>query len=169
MQRLFVKFNGELDGDKKIETHAPALRTVDQSLALQEIFKRIEQTCHFGRGTISDLQDISQTATQFNGGKKAFYSVVDTIESELEEKYHHCAYVYAYMASAYFGVRFDPEIKITFNDMSRKDPLQMKQIAMQEVSAGLKNKWEYRKEYFGEDEVTAKANVPELVVDTFGL
>jgi A118 family predicted phage portal protein len=169
LQRLFVKFNGDVNATQKIITHAPTLRTDAQAQALQEIFKRIEQTCNIGAGTISDLQKTTQTATQFTGGKKAFYSVVDTIEAELEEKYKDCAYVFAYMAGAYMGVKFDPEITVKFNDLIRKDPMQMKQIAMQEVTQGIKDRYEYRMEFFGEDEATARAKTPEQVVNTFGL
>lgn len=169
LQRLFIKFNGDVNATQKIITHAPVLRTDAQAQALQEIFKRIEQTCNIGSGTISDLQKATQTATQFTGGKKAFYSVVDTIEAELEEKYKDCAYVFAYMAGAYIGVKFDPEITVKFNDLIRKDPMQMKQIAMQEVTQGIKDKYEYRMEFFGEDEATARAKTPEQVVNTFGL
>ena len=31
---------------------------------------------------------------------------------------------------------------------------------MQDVAAGLMNAWEYRMKWYGEDEETAKANVP---------
>ncbi len=169
MKRLFVKFNGDVNATQKIITHAPTLRTDAQALALQEIFKRIEQSCGVGRGTLSDEQDVQQTATQYTGGKKSFYSMVDVIESELEEKYKDCAYVFAYMASAYLGVKFDPEVTVKFNDLIRKDPVQMKQIAMQEVAASLKGRHEYRMEFYGEDEATARMNTPEQTVDTFGL
>ena len=45
----------------------------------------------------------------------------------------------------------------------------MKPIAMQEVTQGIKDKYEYRMEFFGEDEATARAKTPEKVVNTFGL
>jgi hypothetical protein len=67
------------------------------------------------------------------------------------------------------GVKFDPEITVKFNDLIRKDPMQMKQIAMQEVTQGIKDRYEYRMEFFGEDEATARAKTPEQVVNTFGL
>jgi hypothetical protein len=38
--------------------------------------------------------------------------------------------------------------------------VQAKQTALQEISAGVLNKWEYRRDFMGEDEATAKANVP---------
>lgn len=170
LQKLFVKLNGDgTETGQKIVTHSPALRTEQQKAAFQEILKRIEQKCNVGKGTLSDIKNVQQTATQFIGGKKAFYSIVDTFESELEQKYRHCAYVFAYMAGAYLGVPFDDEIAIEFNDMARKDPMQMKQIAMQEVSAGLMNKWEYRVQFYGETEEEAQANTPvQETANTFG-
>lgn len=161
LEGMFVKFAGEVGDGDKIKTHAPQLRSEQQIQAMNEILRRIETATNIGKGTISDMQDVRQTATQFAGGKKAFYSKVDTYESEIEKKYKAIAYVFAYMASAYLGVKFDDEIKITFNDMVRKDPQQMKLTAMQEVSAGLLGKHEYRQMFYGEDEETAKANVPE--------
>ena len=161
LAKMFVQFSGEVGDGNKIQTHAPTLRSEQQIQAMNEILRRIETATNIGKGTISDLQDVRQTATQFAGGKKAFYSKVDSYEGELEKKYKAVAYVFAYMASAYLGVKFDDEIKITFNDMSRKDPQQMKLTAMQEVSAGLLDKHEYRQMFYGEDEETARANVPE--------
>lgn len=36
-----------------------------------------------------------------------------------------------------------------------------KTMAINEINAGIKNKWEYRRDFYGEDEQTAKANTPE--------
>ena len=94
-------------------------------------------------------------------------SSTSILEGELEKKYKAVAYAFAYMASAFLGVKFDDEIKVVFNDMSRKDPQQMKLTAMQEVSAGLLDKHEYRQMFYGEDEETARANVPEQVIGGF--
>ena len=46
------------------------------------------------------------------------------------------------------------------DDQTRKDIQQAKQTALQEISAGVLNKWEYRRDFYGEDEAAAKANVP---------
>ena len=49
--------------------------------------------------------------------------------------------------------------------------MQAKQTAMQEISAGVLNKWEYRRDFYGEDEATAKENVPPepVAAEPFGL
>ena len=165
----------QIDGDgtangQKITEHAPNLRTQQQNEMLQEIFRRIELTCNIGKGTVSDMENVAQTATQYTGGRQELYAVVDRIEEEIEGKYHKCADVFAYMSAAYGLGANDSRIVITWNDdQTRKDITAAKQMALQEVSAGVRNKWEYRADFFGEDEVKAKANTPQAeAADSFG-
>lgn len=171
LNSLVVQIDGDGSPDgQKITEHAPALRTQQQNEMLQEIFRRIELTCNIGKGTISDMENVAQTATQYNGGRQELYAVVDRIEEELEAKYQKCADVFSYMAAAYGLGANNPKITVTWNDdQTRKDITAAKQMALQEVSAGVKNKWEYRTDFFGEDENQAKANVPvnETAPDTF--
>ena len=167
LRKMFVNIQGNGIGQEKIETFSPEIRTTGQIEAFQQILRRLELACNIGKGTLSDLERVQQTATQYNGGKKELYTVVDSIESELEQKYHHCAYVFAYMANVYLNVPFNDNIEVTFNDTLRKDPQQMKQEALQELNAGILNKWEFRKMFYGEDEETAKLNVPESSSDNF--
>ena len=161
LRKLFVKLNGDGTSTEKITTFAPTLRNNDLITGLNKIFQQIEIATNIGKGTISDLADIHQTATQFAGGKKAFYSKIDKYETELEAKYKDTAYVFAYMLSAYLNIPFNPEIEITYNDMTRKDPKELKMMALQEVAAGIMSKAQYRMQFYGETEEEAEANVPE--------
>ncbi|MBO6300825.1 MAG: phage portal protein [Ruminiclostridium sp.] len=156
LKNLVVEVDGNIgkDGDKICE-YSPALRTEQQAQFLQQVFRRIEMTMNIGKGAISDLGDVPQTATQYTGGRKSFYSIVDTIEDEIEQKYHACAEVFAHMAAAYGLGSNDSSITVTWNDALRKDPTSEKQIAMQEVSNGVMSKVEYRMKFYGEDEATA--------------
>lgn len=160
LKKLFVKLNGDGTGQEKITTFSPSLRTTQQIEALNEIFRRIELATNIGKGTISNLESVAQTATQFAGGKKAFYSKVDKYESELEEKYIHCAYVFAYMLSAYTNTPFNEQITISYNDMTRKDPKELKEMALREVAAGIMSKAEYRMMFYGETEEEAQSKLP---------
>ncbi len=161
LNKLMVKLIGDGSDDmSKIKEYSPELRTQAQSDMLQQIFRRIELTCNLGKGTISDLQTAQQTATQYMGGKESFYAIVNAYETELEEKYKQCAEVFAYMLSAYNLAPYNAEITITYDDSGRKDPTLMRQMAMQEISAGIRDKWEYRNQFLGEDEETAKSKVP---------
>lgn len=152
--------DGSTDGTK-IKEYSPTLRTIDQTAFLQQIFKRIELTLGLGKGTVSDLENVQQTATQYNGGKKSYYTIVNALEDEIEQKYYLCAQVLAYMASAYGLGSNDCSILIEWDDMIRKDPTEQKQIAMQEVNAGIMSKAEYRMKFYGEDEQVALENVPK--------
>lgn len=163
LNRLLVQVEGDGSTDgKKITEHAPTLRTEAQNAMFQQILRRIELTCNIGKGTISDMESVQQTATQYSGGRSELYAIVDKIEDEIEAKYHQTAAVLAYMAAAYGLGANDAEITVTWNnDATRKDETAAKQMALQEISAGVKNKWEYRKDFYGEDEATARANTPE--------
>lgn len=162
LNKLIVQVEGDGSAEgKKITEHAPTLRTTAQNEMLQQILRRIELTSKMGKGTISDMESVQQTAEQYNGGRKKLYALVDNIEDEIATKYQHCADVLAHMAAAYKLGANNAKITITWNDdATRKDMTAAKQLAMQEINTGVKNKWEYRRDFFGEDEAAAKANVP---------
>lgn len=169
LNKLLVKIDGAgIEPTDKIHEYSPELRTEAQEKYLQAIFKRIEQTTNLGKGTISDAEQIQQTATQYTGGRQELYAIVDDIEDEIAAKYDDVAQIFAYMARAYEikgAPRSDADelYIIKWNDdQTRKDITQAKQMAMQEINTGVLNKWEYRRDFFGEDEATAKANVPPI-------
>lgn len=167
LQKVIIKLNGNGTAEEKIQTHSPTLRTEQQISAYQQILREIENVCRIGKGTLSDLSEVIQTATQYKGGKSVLYNTVNTFESEFEKKYKHLAYIFAYMLSAYQSVPFNPEISITYDDSDRKDASMERQADLMEVNAGLMQKWEYRMKHYGEDEETAKANVPENISGGF--
>ncbi|MGP1459845.1 MAG: phage portal protein [Treponema sp.] len=161
-----VEGDGSEEG-KDIVTHAPALRTDAQILAFQQILRRIELSTGIGKGTISDMESVQQTATQYSGGRQELYAIVDRIEDEIENKYQQCADIFAYMAAAYGLGANNSKIKVMWNDdATRKDTQQAKMNMLNEISAGICSKEEYREKFFGEDKVTAKANVPPEPVQT---
>ena len=166
LARLLVQVDGDgMAENGKIHEFAPQLRTDQQTAMLQQIFRRIELTLNIGKGSISDMESVTQTATQYNGGRQGLYSIVDYIEDEIADKYQLCADVFAYMANAYGLGANDPTITITWNDdTTRKDIAAAKQQALQEASSGVMSKYEYRMKFYGEDEATAKAKVPELEI-----
>lgn len=167
LEKTVVQLHGNGTSEEKIYTHSPTLRTEQQIKAYNEILRELEKVCRFGFGTLSDTQMQMKTATETKSGKEITYSTVDKYESELEHKYRHIAYVFAYMLSVYEGVKFDPKILITYDEADRKDPATEKLQDMQEVNAGIMNKHEYRMKHYGETEEEAKANTPEIISGGF--
>ena len=180
LNKLIVKIDGAgIEPTDKIHEYSPELRTEAQEKYLQSIFKRIELTINVGKGTISDAEQVQQTATQYSGGRQELYAIVDDIEDEIAAKYADVAEVFAYIAEAYRlkgapATKHETEELYTIkwnDDQTRKDIQQAKQTAMQEINVGVLNKWEYRRDFYGEDEETAKANVPPepTAPEPFGL
>lgn len=162
LNRLVTMIDGDgSENGKDIVTHAPALRTDAQVLAFQQILRRIELSTNIGKGTISDMESVQQTATQYSGGRQELYAIVDRFEDEIENKYQVCADIFAHMAAAYGLGANNSKIAVTWNDdATRKDIQQAKINMLNEISAGICSKEEYRVKFFGEDEATARANVP---------
>ncbi|WP_261789677.1 phage portal protein [Treponema pectinovorum] len=162
LNRLIVQVDGDGSPDtKKITEWSPNLRTTQQNEMLQQIFRRIELKCNIGKGTISDAESVQQTATQYTGGRQELFAIVDQIENEIQIKYQHCADVFAHIAAAYKLGTNNSKITVTWNDeQTRKDIITAKTMAISEINAGVKNKWEYRRDFYGEDESNAKANTP---------
>jgi A118 family predicted phage portal protein len=169
LNKLIQKIDGDGSANgEKIHEYSPELRTTAQNEYLQQVFRRIELTLNVGKGTVSDAESVQQTATQYSGGRQELFAIVDKIEDEIAAKYEDTALVFAYMASAYGlqgapAVNAKPEELYTIkwnDDQTRKDIQQAKLTALQEISAGVLNKWEYRHDFYGEDEAQAKANVP---------
>src|SRR5574344_45107 len=137
LNRLLVQIEGDGSTEgKKITEHAPTLRTAQQNEMFQQILRRIELTCNIGKGTISDMESVQQTATQYSGGRAELYAIVDKIEDEIETKYHHTAAVLAHMAAAYGLGANNADIKVTWNnDATRKDDTAAKPMELEEISA----------------------------------
>ena len=173
LNKLIQKIDGDGSANgEKIHEYSPELRTTAQNEYLQQVFRRIELTLNIGKGTVSDAEAVQQTATQYSGGRQELFAIVDKIEDEIAAKYEEVAEVFAYMAEAY-GIKGAPAAShkteelytIKWNDdQTRKDIQLAKQTALQEISAGVMNKWEYRRDFYGEDEAQAKANVPPEIV-----
>ena len=173
LSKSLNKLIQKIDGDgspngEKIHEYSPELRTEAQNAYLQQVFRRIELALNIGKGTVSDAEAVQQTATQYSGGRQELFAIVDKIEDEIAARYEDTALIFAYMARAY-GLKNAPATEpkpeelytIKWNDdQTRKDIQQAKQTALQEINAGVLNKWEYRRDFYGEDEAQAKANVP---------
>lgn len=167
LSKVVVQLNGNGTSEEKIYTHSPSLRTEQQVKAYNENLRALENVCRFGFGTLSNAQLQMKTATEAKGGKEITYSTINKYESELESKYKHAAYIFAIMLKEYENVAFNDEIIITYDESDRKDAALTRQEDLQELNAGVMNKWEYRVKHYGETEEEAKANTPEEINGNF--
>jgi hypothetical protein len=59
------------------------------------------------------------------------------------------------------GFNKEVNVSVNYDDSIIEDTGARKGQMLAEVQAGIANKWEYRMEFYGEDEATAKSKVPK--------
>lgn len=149
----------------------PAMRDDPLYQGFQRIVQRIEFETGMAYGDISDPQSVEKTATEIRASKQRKYITIQAIQTEFEKAITDLIYamnafcdIYQIVPDGVYDVAF------TWGDSVMDDPdaqRQDKAIDLQEVSAGLRNPYEYRMKWYGESEEEAKANLPgmETLVD----
>ena len=89
--------------------------------------------------------------------KQRKYNRVNAIEKKLEECLKDFAAGLAFYNNLYHS---GYEFKCNFSDSVLIDEETERKQDMADVAAGFMHHWEYRMKWYGEDEETAKANVP---------
>ena len=63
------------------------------------------------------------------------------------------------------GMKTDFEVSVNFDDSIIEDTAALKQQFLQEIRDGVRQKWEYRAKFFGEDEKAAKSMIEQAPDD----
>lgn len=163
--RLFEVGSFSPDGDffQHVE---PTIRDEAIYRGFQDILRRIEFNVGLAYGDISDPQAVEKTATEIRNSKQRKYVLISGIQTALEHTFDALIYAMDVYASLY-NLAPAGEYEVTYDwgdsildDQESKE----KEFArdMQLLSAGIVNDWELRTKYKGEDEETAKANLPKV-------
>jgi len=154
-------------GDK-YHAFSPDLRADGYISGLNTYQRLVEANVGLAFGDLSDVQDVDKTATEVKSSKKKKYNRVIAIQDNLKDCLTDLVYALAcYNELSATGY----EYMCNFKDSILTDDESDKASDKADVAAGLMNPWEYRMKWYGEDEATAKANVPQSVdvmPDTFG-
>ena len=108
-------------------------------------------------GDLSDVQEVSKTATEVKASKARKYNRVAAIQNNLRNCLEDYAAGLAFYNSAY---RSGYEFSCKFHDSILTDEETERQQDRQEVSMGAMSLLEYRMKWYDEDEETAKKNLP---------
>lgn len=145
--------NGELFKD-----FSPQLRQADFISGLNEYKRNIEFSVGLAYGDISDPNIVAKTATEIKSAKDRKYNTVTAIQQNLKECLEDLTYALAfYNALATSNYTFT----CTFKDSILTDEEAERRQDIQDLSLGILNLWEYRAKWYGEDEATAKAILPQ--------
>lgn len=144
-------------GDKYHE-FSPELRDSGYIQGLNEYKRAIEENVGLAFGDLSNVQDVDKTATEVINSKKRKYNRVTAIQDNLKD----CLSDLVDALAFYNGLSTSGyEFKIDFHDSILTDEEGDRDQLRRDLASGVLNAWEYRMKVYGEDEMTAKANVPQ--------
>ena len=141
---------------------APTLRDSNYMSGLNRLLIQIEDACCLSRGTLSDAQIESRTATELKINKQRTYATVSDIQTALEKALNKLIYAMQVEAILYkLATNGECKAQYVWDDSVIVDAEAERLRDQQEVSQGLMKKWEYRMKWYGEDEETAKMMVAD--------
>lgn len=154
-KRLYRGIDGEEGFFKEF---SPELRDQNLINGLENYFRQIEFVVGLAFGDLSNPQSVDKTATEVKASKNRKYNRVKAIQDNLRDCFEDfvrgLAFHEGMLHSGY-------EFICSFKDSILTDEETDRQLMLNEIAAGIRSHWEYRVRFLGEDEETAKANVPD--------
>lgn len=164
-QQLFAVTEDEMreDGQAYIKEYNPELRVTENKDGVQSQLDYLSFKCGLGTKHYQFNGGNVVTATQYMGDKQelvqnaAKHYII--VENALITLMKHTLWVAKNICNA--DVNPDCNVSIQFEDSYIIDKESERLRDLQEVNAGLMQKWEYRVKWYGDDEQTAKAVLSE--------
>lgn len=143
------------NGENKITEHNMALRFEAHEAGLQTALNLLSYKCGLGKDRYNFQDGQVKTATEVVSEKSDLYQNLKKHEILLRD-----ALVGVVRAvETLEGLPTGADIAVNFDDSIIEDVGAEKQRFLQEIRDGVRQKWEYRVQFFGEDEQTARAAV----------
>ncbi len=158
-KRLYRGLNLSAGNNEELyKEYSPEFRDESIINGLNTYLRRIEFNVSLSYGDLSDAQYVEKTATEIKTAKKRKYNMVTAIQKNLKDCLEDLVYALAfYNALTKSGYEFI----CNFKDSILVDEETERQQDRQDVAMGVMSLWEYRMKWYGEDEETAKANLPQ--------
>lgn len=158
-KRLYRGMDIDDGKDKELlKEYSPEMRDESFTRGLEKIYREIEFIVGLAYGDLSDVQEVSKTATEIKTSKARKYNRVNAIQGNLEECLEDFVAGLAFHNGLY---KSGYEFNCKFNDSILTDEEAERQQDLNDMAAGILAPWEYRMKWYNEDEATAKANLPE--------
>ncbi len=157
-ERLYRGIDISTNEGELFKEYSPDFRDANLINGLNAYLRRIEFNCSLAYGDLSDVADVAKTATEIKTAKQRKYNMVTAIQENLKDCLDDLVFALAFynsMATRKY------EFICDFKDSILTDEESERNNDRQDVAMGAMNVWEYRMKWFGEDEKTAKANIPQ--------
>lgn len=160
-ERLYRKLDTEDESFYKVFN--PDIRDTSLYNGLNKLLERIEFNSGLAYGTLSDVQEISKTATEIKSSKQRSYSTVVDIQKALRIALEHLIISMDYLATMYnLAPTGEYEVSFDFDDSIIIDSKEEQQIMLLEVSANLIKPEYYLMKRYGLTEEQAIDMLPSM-------
>lgn len=157
--RLYRGINLEAGKDQELlKEYSPELRDEAYKRGLEEVKREIEFIVGLAYGDLSNVQEVSKTATEIKVSKQRKYNRINAIEEKLEECLKDFVVGLAFYNNLYNS---GYEFNCNFSDSILTDEETERQQDRQDVSIGVMSHAEYRAKWYGETLEEAQKNLPE--------
>jgi A118 family predicted phage portal protein len=160
---VFYSIPPDMDGKGMITDTDMSIRSEDHEKGLIMQFNVLSAKCGFGERHYKFDNGSVSTATQIISENSTLFRTVKKHEILLESCLYDLFKGIMYIGNTFTGQAMDENAKLTinFDDSIIEDKNSEMTRDLQLVNGGIMQKWEFRVKYFGEDEETAKKNIPE--------
>jgi len=155
--RLYRKLNADEKDKTFFEDFSPEFRDANIINGLERYYRQIEFAVGLSYGDLSDTQMVDKTAEEIKSSKQRKYNRVNAIQSNLKDCLEDFTAGLAFHAGL---LNSGYEFICNFRDSIMVDEDKERQRDLAEVAAGIMGLVEYRMKWYGEDEATAKKNLP---------
>lgn len=157
-KRLYKAIDVDLGDEELFKDFSPTLRQSDITDGLNTYLRRLEFSVGLAYGDLSDPETVAKTATEIKSAKDRKYNTVSAIQKQLKYCLDDLVYALAFYNSlTTSGYTFVCD----FKDSILTDEQTERTQDIQDLSLGIMRPDEYRMKWYGEDEKTAKKNLPQ--------
>lgn len=157
-RRLYRAVDVDLGNEELFKDFSPAFRQSDITDGLNTYLRMIEFAVGLAYGDLSNPETVAKTATEIKSAKDRKYNTVSAIQKQLKYCLDDLVYALAFYNSlTTSGYTFVCD----FKDSILTDEQTERTQDIQDLSLGIMRPDEYRMKWYGEDEKTAKKNLPQ--------
>lgn len=166
-ERLYRIFPWEdREGKRNLDTFSPGIRDSNLFNGLNNILRKVEFNCGLAYGTLSDINDVSKTATEIKTSRQRSYSTVKDIQKSLEKALKDLIVSMNDLATLYrlniSPIDIDKDVSFDWDDSLVLDKDSELESMRSDVAAGILRPEIYLSKKYGVSEEEALKMMPDI-------
>ncbi|WP_338557936.1 phage portal protein [Paraclostridium sordellii] len=166
-ERLYRIFPWEdREGKRNLDTFSPGIRDSNLFNGLNNILRKVEFNCGLAYGTLSDINDVSKTATEIKTSRQRSYSTVKDIQKSLEKALKDLIVNMNDLATLYklniSPIDIDKDVSFDWDDSLVLDKDSELESMRNDVAAGILRPEIYLAKKYGVSEEEALKMMPDV-------